>query len=191
MYRWILSAHNIIMAYVVNRRSGRASEVFSGGNTWSDVSGGGNTWSCGRGAWGFLEWDFGRLSGSLSVLVCWPLNDSCAPPFILISSLVVRVGGMRGGGVPTLVTPLHVCLQTVCSPLSFLRLFKRETCLILNVNFWILSNTAVLSQMYFWSLLLLKSKALTVLLCKSFKYSNAKCSHEEMFVLQISLKWAL
>lgn len=44
--------------------------------------------------------------------------------------------GFALGGVG-MVTPLHVYLQAICSPLSFLRLpiLKRETCLVFNVNF--------------------------------------------------------
>lgn len=82
-----------------------------------------------------------------------------------------------------------------CMWLSFLRLpiLKRETCLVFNVNFWILINTTVSLQIFYWSLLLLKSKALVVLFYKSFKYSwiNAMCSYEEIFVSQIDMKWAV
>ena len=98
----------------------------------------------------------------------------------------------------TLVTPLHVYLQAVCSPVSFLRLpiLKRETCLVLNVNFWILINTAVSLQMFYWFPLPIESKTLGSLVLLRIPLLLSKCNvftGRDVYVSQIDFrnKWAV
>lgn len=105
--------------------------------------------------------------------------------------------GVRGEDL-TLVTSLHVCLQAICNPLSFLRLpvLKRETCLVFNVNFWLLIDTPASSQTFYWSLLPLKSKVPLVLFCKSFRHSfwlncNVFTWRDVCFTIWNDLKWAV
>lgn len=133
MYRWIECTY-IIMADVVNLRSGREMEVPAEGiPKWCEYL---KLEGCEMRLWVFqcfILFGFFFFSSFVVQPLKWLVCSSSGVDLLVSHSLWV--------GDLSLVTPLHVHLQAVWNPLSFLRLpiLKREKHLVFNVNFWILT----------------------------------------------------